>query len=321
MPGFFTDGVVKNPMSSTRKAFTLIELLVVIAIIAILAAILFPVFSQAKEAAKGTASLSNVKQLGTATQIYLADNDDVFPLMVQLSVGQTWPTTLHDSIQPYVRNRDMYEDPLAPFPRATGGNRNPQLTQYYGGPTQAIAVINNTNSFFETGPGWAPIVGTTAVRFDGIYGVGFDPGLSSSPLVVWARYGGTAGRAISSLSNTAIADVSNTVALAPAGNFDMWFMNGKISGGLATWCNFGYGTDPRSLNPGSANITGVHARRAVQNGTGSYPSAGGCFYPNGQSMYVSTDSSARAMNLRRVYEIQTDGSGQRVFPRFWPRGL
>jgi prepilin-type N-terminal cleavage/methylation domain-containing protein/prepilin-type processing-associated H-X9-DG protein len=62
-----------------KKAFTLIELLVVIAIIAILAAILFPVFAQAKLAAKKTASLSNVKHLGTSTQIYVGDWDDVTP--------------------------------------------------------------------------------------------------------------------------------------------------------------------------------------------------------------------------------------------------
>jgi prepilin-type processing-associated H-X9-DG protein len=57
----------------------LIELLVVIAIIAILAAILFPVFSQAKAAAKQTACLSNSKQIGLATQIYIQDSDFVFP--------------------------------------------------------------------------------------------------------------------------------------------------------------------------------------------------------------------------------------------------
>ena len=64
---------------STRKAFTLIELLVVIAIIAILAAILFPVFAQAKLAAKKSADLSNSKQLSLAQVIYCGDNDDLYP--------------------------------------------------------------------------------------------------------------------------------------------------------------------------------------------------------------------------------------------------
>lgn len=62
-----------------RKAFTLIELLVVIAIIAILAAILFPVFAQAKAAAKKTATISNTKQVSTAMFLYLGDWDDMYP--------------------------------------------------------------------------------------------------------------------------------------------------------------------------------------------------------------------------------------------------
>ena len=62
-----------------KKAFTLIELLVVIAIIAILAAILFPVFAQAKAAAKKTACLSNLKSLGMAFSLYQADYDDGYP--------------------------------------------------------------------------------------------------------------------------------------------------------------------------------------------------------------------------------------------------
>ncbi|HMS54190.1 MAG TPA: DUF1559 domain-containing protein [Fimbriimonadaceae bacterium] len=62
-----------------KKAFTLIELLVVIAIIAILAAILFPVFAQAKESARATTCLNNMKQLGVGVMSYLADNDGYYP--------------------------------------------------------------------------------------------------------------------------------------------------------------------------------------------------------------------------------------------------
>lgn len=61
-----------------RKAFTLIELLVVIAIIAILAAILFPVFAQAKVAAKQTADISNLKNINMGNQIYMTDADDTW---------------------------------------------------------------------------------------------------------------------------------------------------------------------------------------------------------------------------------------------------
>ncbi len=64
-----------------RLGFTLIELLVVIAIIAILAAILFPVFAQAKQAAKKTADLSNMKQIGLSLAMYQGDSDDVLPLI------------------------------------------------------------------------------------------------------------------------------------------------------------------------------------------------------------------------------------------------
>src|SRR6201990_961314 len=62
-----------------RAGFTLIELLGVIAIIAILAAILFPVFAQAKEAAKKTTCLSNTKQIALGVYLYTSDYDDTFP--------------------------------------------------------------------------------------------------------------------------------------------------------------------------------------------------------------------------------------------------
>lgn len=120
------------------KAFTLIELLVVIAIIAILAAILFPVFAQAKEAAKKTQGIAQYKQVGTAAQIYLADYDDKFPGAFGYfpGVGHMWlyghdtPADWYpglsanylnfargswaNSIQPYMKNYQLYEAPGAP---------------------------------------------------------------------------------------------------------------------------------------------------------------------------------------------------------------
>ncbi len=104
-----------------KRAFTLIELLVVIAIIAILAAILFPVFAQAKLAAKKTADLSNVKQIGTALAIYLSDYDDLYPAMVSDNVtpGQNqhplW--TSSGVLGPYTKNTQIFQSPVD-----SGGN-------------------------------------------------------------------------------------------------------------------------------------------------------------------------------------------------------
>ncbi len=78
----------------SKRGFTLIELLVVIAIIAILAAILFPVFAKARESARKTACVSNVKQLGMAWMMYVQDCDEQFPPSNTTQVSTTTPAPL-----------------------------------------------------------------------------------------------------------------------------------------------------------------------------------------------------------------------------------
>lgn len=99
------------------RAFTLIELLVVIAIIAILASILFPVFAQAREAARKTSCGSNIRQLGTAFAMYNQDFDELFPQVTYS--GEAGHTTPDNSgvfrwpwlVLPYIKNMEIFRCP------------------------------------------------------------------------------------------------------------------------------------------------------------------------------------------------------------------
>jgi prepilin-type N-terminal cleavage/methylation domain-containing protein/prepilin-type processing-associated H-X9-DG protein len=95
-------------MKQRRSAFTLIELLVVIAIIAILAAILFPVFAQAREKARQTSCMSNMKQLGLAVVQYVQDYDETFP---QGCPNGWWDFTWYRTTVPYIKNVDVFRCP------------------------------------------------------------------------------------------------------------------------------------------------------------------------------------------------------------------
>jgi prepilin-type N-terminal cleavage/methylation domain-containing protein len=128
---------MKTTLPSTRdrqSAFTLIELLVVISIIAILAGILFPVFAQAKIAAKQAASISNVKQIALSCLLYSNDYDDGLPLFANGNAENLGlPSPRVDSwvwqTQPYVKNLSLLIDPLMGDPNGIFGS-GPESTFY-----------------------------------------------------------------------------------------------------------------------------------------------------------------------------------------------
>lgn len=147
--------------SASKRAFTLIELLVVIAIIAILAAILFPVFAQARESARLTGCLSNMKQIGLSWGMYSQDYDEVFPLSRSVAAGapghesdpgcdcngddncKTNITWKSETI-PYVKNYDMFRCPSNPNSSFGDEDRDNGFKISYG-----------TNGTVQWG--WAPL--------------------------------------------------------------------------------------------------------------------------------------------------------------------
>ena len=181
-----------------KRAFTLIELLVVIAIIAILAAILFPVFAQAKLAAKKTQGLSQSKQIGTGLQIYLGDADDVLPgyrftanaptttinpAYLALPAGdprQTWfgsstkpAVFINQVLAPYIKNDDIWRAPTQNRawvnyePGGNVDNDNPASFGSYGG--QNSYAVNNfaftsvTQSAINAGT-QSPVLSATSIE-------------------------------------------------------------------------------------------------------------------------------------------------------------
>jgi prepilin-type N-terminal cleavage/methylation domain-containing protein len=116
----FVRGV--SPALPHRVGFTLIELLVVIAVIAILAAILFPVFSQAREKARQTQCLSNMRNVGLGLMQYVQDYDETYPFLASCAAPHA-PfraniTTPQGQVHPYVRNVHVWVCPsgISPYP-------------------------------------------------------------------------------------------------------------------------------------------------------------------------------------------------------------
>lgn len=204
-----------------RSAFTLIELLVVIAIIAILAAILFPVFAQARESARMSSCLSNMKQLGLSWNMYAQDYDEVYPL--SRSVGYpdnsrgdcgVWPEqvmdtgtkklTWKDETQPYIKNKQIYRCPSNPNNdvQAEGTDREMKISYGTNGvvmwgwaplrmatlnrPAETVMLLESTWSCADLGDWVARIDNPPACQ----WGQGFNLHRGTKGIMNWAFFDG-----------------------------------------------------------------------------------------------------------------------------------
>lgn len=262
-----------------HRGFTLIELLVVIAIIAILAAILFPVFAQAKAAAKKTACLSNVKQVGLGNTMYQADYDDAY----SFGVGKDWwgPNTGNWSLNtaPYIKSYPLELDPSDPKSKATWDT---WMKGSAWADSTFLPISFASNGYIADGF-WDG--STNAVR--GIMGMA-----QSS----WLRNAGAAGGAVTK--------PAETILLATRHDGQNIYGVGMTISGVTWWDNRGSGGGMGGLIPNGGTVAGNNWDMARDGSAYKSPEGvefnknnhdGGVSVVYGVTPYVFADGHAKAM--------------------------
>ena len=135
-------------LPKAKTGFTLIELLVVIAIIALLAAILFPVFARARENARKSSCMNNMKQIGVGLMQYVQDYDEKYVFTPSDNIyvggaagarmGNVNGLTFADFLHPYIKNEQVWKCPSCP----KTGDTNPRISYHMNGCVNGTALAN-----------------------------------------------------------------------------------------------------------------------------------------------------------------------------------
>ncbi|HWD38649.1 MAG TPA: prepilin-type N-terminal cleavage/methylation domain-containing protein [Fimbriimonas sp.] len=327
------------------RAFTLIELLVVIAIIAILAAILFPVFAQAKRAAKGAVAISDAKQMAIGQLMYTTDYDDNFSPVVEFD--SNWDVFPFSYLQqPYMKSWGVLLDPTGPVSidqlaeDETDGT-DFQIYGLWGMPPERSSTISTQAGDFTFGqqPGGQAMTNGQLWYYDGIGGVANVPngntgdGGGPDNFAAWGYKAGLNP----SLTPSAVANPADQVMLAQSGSWD--FMWEKVG-----YASFGNGNDtPDNFDMYWSSCDNTYQCQAVicapvarQRDDGAaagllpYFTSGGDYnssgvasqpLPTGLTCWAGTDGHVKATPWRQLMGTTIPiAGGQRAIKAFWPQG-
>jgi prepilin-type N-terminal cleavage/methylation domain-containing protein/prepilin-type processing-associated H-X9-DG protein len=280
-----------------RFGFTLIELLVVIAIIAILAAILFPVFAQARDKARQTACLNNLKQMATASISYSQDYDESFPLNTMVAPGQTYwyEVSWLNAIQPYAKNTSIFVCPSTPY---FSGDKESSPNVADSGTLAAITNVRNipggpmlnygmpSRAFYMKGRNdysYTNEYTGKAALFDGIGGFASATGLGTC--------GGSAYN-VPSLTQSEIKRPADMVMILESNQWDHGGCRGLVS----------------YIRPRHSRTSPIPDLATAS----TAPAA-----PAGVANFAFADGHAKAMNVQNAYEIITDSDGTAYYRYFY----